>query len=446
MRFLVVSANQARLPDPIPPLGAAYAAAVAREAGHDVDLFDGGFCGADLHDALRARIASFRPDAIGLSLRNVDDTSWPRATSYLPAHRAAAATIREAAPGVPLVLGGSAFTLFPGEFIEELGADHGVVGEAETSLPALLDDLAHRRARPGELRHGAQADLSRVPVPARDLLDVPGYWREGGSVNLQTKRGCAFACAYCTYPSLEGVRPRRRPPAAVVDEMEQVLERWGVDSFFFVDSIFNVPADHAIAICEEIARRALPVTWTAYLTPATVSPALVDAMARAGCRSADLGTDAASEATMRGLGKGFDVADVQNASRLLAAAGIPFCHSLIFGGPGETWDTFDETVSNIVATAPTAVVAIAGVRLYPGTALAAHAVARGRAVSSIGIQPVFWIEEAVRDGLAERLAAVAERTRGWVVPGITPDVPEPIRKRLRAKGAKGPLWEQLGRS
>lgn len=443
MRFLVVSPNQSRSPDPVPPIGAAYAAAAARRAGHEVDLYDACFAGEHLHTQLAARIAAFRPDVVGLSLRNVDDTAYPRATSSLPAYRAVADTIRRAAPGVPLLLGGPAFTLFPQALLAELGADHGLAGEADAALPELLAAIESGRAPRGEVTPGTPADLTALPAPARDLLDLGRYAREGGSVNLQTKRGCVFVCGYCTYPALEGRGVRARPPVAVVDEMEDVVDRHGIDSFFFVDSVFNAPPEHAAAICAELERRALPVTWTAYLSPAAVTPALAEAMARSGCRSVDLGTDAASPPTLRGLRKGFGVEAIRQATAALRGAGIPFCHSLLFGGPGETWQTFAETVANVVETGPTAVVAIAGVRVYPGTGIAAHAIAGGMPPEAIGLSPAFWIEPAVRDGLVERLAEVAARQQGWVVPGVTPDVPEPLRRRLRARGAKGPLWEQL---
>lgn len=443
MRLLLVSPNQAQMPDPVPPIGAAYAAAAARGAGHDVALYDACFAGPRLHEELAERITAFRPDAVGLSLRNVDDGAYPRARSCVPHYRAVADTIRRAAPGVPLILGGSAFTLFPGELLAALGADHGVTGDAEAGLPALLEAIAAGRAPKGEVTAGPPADLRALPPPARDLLDVARYAREGGSVNLQAKRGCVFSCGYCTYPALEGTRVRVRPPAAVVDEMAVVQAETGASCFFFVDSVFNVPVDHAIAVAQEIQRRRLAVTWTAYVTPAAVTPHLVDVMARAGCRSVDLGTDAASPATLRGLGKGFDVAAIQRASALFRSVEIPFCHSLLFGGPGETWDTFRQTVDTIAATEPAAVVAIAGVRLYAGTGIAAHAMAHGVARSAIGLEPAFWIEPAVREGLVERLAAVAAEHASWVVPGVTPDVPEPLRRRLRARGAVGPLWEQL---
>lgn len=445
MRFLVVSPNQLTVPDPVPPLGAAYAAGIARAAGHEVALYDACFAGERMHGELAATIAEFRPQAIGMSLRNVDEASYPRALSALPRYREAVRTVRAAAPGVPLLLGGSAFTLFPEALLAALDADHGVAGEAETALPSLLERLARGAVRRGEIVQGTGSDLTDSALPARELLDLARYAREGGSVNVQTKRGCVFSCGYCTYPMLEGRRVRVRHPERVVDELEAIVQTRGIDSFFFVDSVFNVPREHARALCEAILRRGLSLRWTSYVTPAGLTAELVDAMARAGCRSVDLGTDAASAGTLAGMHKGFDAEDVRRASRLLREAGIAFCHSLIFGGPGETWSTLEETVAVVEETRPAAAVAMVGVRVYPGTRVAAHARAHGVEVDPLSLTPVHWIEPAVADRLLERLKELVARSPLWVVPGVSRDLPEPLRKRLRARGAQGPLWEQLGR-
>ncbi|MBK7474074.1 MAG: hypothetical protein IPI73_28855 [Betaproteobacteria bacterium] len=87
------------------------------------------------------------------------------------------------------------------------------------------------------------------------------YQAGGGTWPLQTKRGCSMRCSYCAYPLIEGRRGRQRAPGDVVDEIERVLHATGVQgctrprTFEFVDSTFNVPSEHAIAICEEIIRR-----------------------------------------------------------------------------------------------------------------------------------------------------------------------------------------------
>ena len=86
MRVLLVSANREHLPDPIFPLGLAYVAAAAKNAGHDIDLVDLCF-GRKPLQALERRVRRFQPQLIGLSIRNVDNAAYPLTTDYLDLHR-----------------------------------------------------------------------------------------------------------------------------------------------------------------------------------------------------------------------------------------------------------------------------------------------------------------------------------------------------------------------
>src|ERR1019366_10530979 len=99
--------------------------------------------------------------------------------------------------------------------------------------------------------------------PARDLAD-PRYFQFDGVANVHTKRGCVFACAYCDYPDLEGRSVRTRSPAAVADEVAACAVAPGVTHLFFVDSVFNVPRRHALAVCEELEKRGAPLPWVCY--------------------------------------------------------------------------------------------------------------------------------------------------------------------------------------
>jgi radical SAM superfamily enzyme YgiQ (UPF0313 family) len=455
MRVLLIAANQEHKPDPVVPLGAIQVAASARAAGHAVRLYDACFAGSACHAELAAAVDAFRPEAIGLSLRNVDNVAWPHAVSYLDHYRKLAATARERAPGVPLVLGGSAFTLFPEAFLAALGADYGVVGEGEAAFTGLLADLAaHKRlTRPVDHGPGGDARLIYAPrlalsdaftEPAYDLVDLDRYLKLGGAVNLQTKRGCAFRCAYCTYPQLEGCAVRPRPPASAVDVMERLWKERGVDSFFVVDNTFNVPADHARAFCDELARRRLNLRWTCYCTPAGFTPDLAAAMARSGCASVELGTDAGASATLAALGKSFTPDEIRAASAACREAGLKTCHSLILGGPGETWETLAETVRVIEECRPTAVVAMLGVRLYRDTDLARRAEAEGMLKrEDIGLDPVFYLSETVRDGLEDWARKLVADHPTWFVPGLEGDRRPRTHQRLRQRGVKGPLWEVL---
>ncbi len=140
MRVLLVSANQERSPDPVAPLGVCYVATAAAEAGHEVHVID--LCFSEDPPAdVRVAVAAHRPEAIGISLRNVDNCAYPDTVSYLPHYRAVVEACR-AASDAPIVLGGSAFTTMPAHYLAALHVPYGVVGEGEVAFPALLARLA----------------------------------------------------------------------------------------------------------------------------------------------------------------------------------------------------------------------------------------------------------------------------------------------------------------
>src|SRR5213594_5162005 len=143
MRVLLVSANQERSPDPVAPLGVCYVATAAAEAGHEVHVLD--LCFSEDPPAdVRAAVAAHRPEAIGISLRNVDNCAYPDTVSYLPHYRAVVEACR-AASAAPIVLGGSAFTTMPAHYLDVLAVPYGIVGEGEESFVALLASLAAGR-------------------------------------------------------------------------------------------------------------------------------------------------------------------------------------------------------------------------------------------------------------------------------------------------------------
>ncbi len=222
MRVLLVSANRERLPTTVLPLGMLTVASAARQR-HELALLDLCF-EPDVERALAAAIGDLRPEAIALGIRNLHTNSYDGTEAVLEGLAQIAATIRGLSPA-PLIVGGSGFSLRPDPLLACLRADHGVVGEGERSFPALLDALAaHQRPprlvttpveAPARGRAASRWALDHVPHPAYDLVD-PRYFSEGdGTVNVQTKRGCAFACNYCDYPDLEGRTIRMRDPEVV---------------------------------------------------------------------------------------------------------------------------------------------------------------------------------------------------------------------------------------
>lgn len=459
MRVLLVSANRERIPDPIFPLGLAYVAAATRAAGHRVAVADLCFGRHPLRD-LKQQVRQFQPDVVGLSLRNVDNAAYPRTVDYLAGHRAVVETLR-AITGAPVVLGGSGFSIMPEAYMRVLDGDWGIAGEAETSFVALLAALEAgidpasvpgvigRQAPTGSVALYPQSDsTSTTPAtglrPERGLFDYPRYIRRGGMGNIQTKRGCVFKCSYCTYPLLEGTRFRAREPEAVVDEIAALMHDYGQHPLFFVDSILNFPRGHVEAICEAILRRNLKLRWSCYATPLKLDRHQAQLMARAGCEGIELGTDAVDDGQLQRLGKSFDAAVAERANRYCMEAGLRVCQTLIFGAPGETGASIRATCAALQRMQPTAVVAMTGVRLYPGTPLTAALARAGRIrEQDIGLLPTFYIEPAVAGFLPDYLRQQARQAGNWVLPGLAAPILPGTQRVLRGLGVSGPLWRLL---
>jgi len=459
MRVLLVSANRERIPDPIFPLGLAYVAAAVRQAGHEVAVADLCFDNDPLH-ALSARVRHFHPDLVGLSLRNVDNAAYPRTVDYLDQHRDVVRTLHEVTTA-PVVLGGSGFSIMPQVYMQALNGDWGIAGEGETAFVELLGALETGR-RPDAVANiygrGHTAAAQGVPPsprllhrgwheglqPARDLLDYPRYIRRGGMGNVQTKRGCVFKCSYCTYPLLEGRRFRTREAADIVDEIEALLRDYGPHPIFFVDSILNFPRGHVESICEEILRRGVRVAWSCYATPVKLDRHQARLMAAAGCEGIELGTDAVDDDQLSRLGKSFNAETAERANRYCLEAGLRVCQTLIFGAPGETQASIRATCSALRRMKPTAVVAMTGVRLYPGTPLTNRLVEQGRiAKTTIGLLPAFYVEPAVADFLPGYLQQQAYAAGNWVLPGLAAPILPGSQRLLRGLGISGPLWRLL---
>jgi radical SAM superfamily enzyme YgiQ (UPF0313 family) len=455
MRILLISPNTEMLPDPVFPLGLAFLSGALRGTRHEHRLLDLCFEG-DFAAALGKAVNEFRPDAVGLSIRNVDNVAYPNFRSYLPFFKQVVSTLRRLT-GAPIILGGSGYSVMPHAILDHLQADYGIQGEGERSLPLLLDRMEDDLPIfniPGLLTLAqtlpaapppcpSSLPAHEMPKPVREQLDSGKYLELGGMGNIQTKRGCSFSCVYCTYPLIEGRDVRVRPPSAVVAEMEE-LSRSGITTFFIVDDIFNFPPHHAKSICQSILERGLAVHWSCYLHPQFVTESLLGTMKAAGCTSVEFGTDSGSDSQLGRLGKSFTRADVRRTSELCHKAGMPFCHSLIFGGPGEDRQTLQETFDLMKEVAPTAVIAMCGIRLFPGTRLAETASPEDLIFSGEGfLEPTFYLARSSRPFLLDALQTHAATNPNWILPGSNVNIDTRLQSKLRRFGLRGPLWEYM---
>lgn len=410
MRVLLISSNQIGPTQisgwvPVVPLGLAYVAASLRNAGHQVELLDLCFVGKQ-DAAIVDAIKRLQPEVIGISFRNIEMMAYFQNISFLGELRWVVELCRQHSMA-RIVLGGSGFSIMPGQILRYTGLDVGIVGEGEWSLLELLTRLEcslDYSDVPGVVRIEDNSvhltppthnhDLTDLPAPARDLIDHSPYIKAGGIANLQTKRGCPFQCIYCIYPLVEGKNVRCRPPEEIVDEFRELNHRFGVSVAYIVDNQFNYPPEHAKEICEGLIsiRDEVKVWWSCMVNPGYLSEELVFLLRLARCAMVELGIESASKSVLSNLGKNYTVQEVRNAIMLLKEYRLPFNTWVLFGGPGETEETVKETLEFLVELEVPRVLFSIGLRVYPGTKIERLMLDEGRINPEIELlDPVFYL-------------------------------------------------------
>lgn len=442
MNILLISSNIAETPYAVYPLGMSMVAAALREDGHQVTLFDYLQKGQSL-EAVRAAIRRVEPELIGVSIRNIDNVNLLNEQRYIGTVRDIVAVARELT-SVKVVLGGSGFSVMPGPVLEAVGADYGIAGEGERLFREFVAEAARGNYPAERILHAPPKLVGTEIPPAHydaEMLDF--YLKSGFMASVQTKRGCEHRCVYCTYPNLEGRVIRPRDPVAVVDDMERLVKEFGAKYVFFTDSVFNDNRGRYRDVVAEMQRRKLQVPWTAFFKPCKeLDPGIIETMQKTGLKAAEIGSDAPSDATLRGIGKDFTFKDVDRCNTLFLDQGVATAHYFMFGCPGETPDTVREGIENLKSLQRTSLFVFMGIRILPDTGLARIALRDGL------IQPgqslldsVYYISPKVdRQWLEATLTGAFAKIRHIVFP---PDAIEAKLHFLFKLGYTGSLWDLL---
>jgi len=403
---LLVNTNVVR--PPVSPIGLEYAGEALVNAGLPVRVLDLALA-EDWRAALAGAIDEDEPLMVGLTVRNTDDCCFATRRSFLPWIREVVTEVRHLTPAF-VVLGGVGFSVMPEVVLRTTGADAGIAGDGEETLPALarcltdgdaithLPNLVHRQGDNVILNPRVNADLQRLPGHRRSLFDNRRYEELGAIVGIETKRGCPNRCIYCADPVAKGNALRLRPPASVVQEFRSLLSQ-GVSWFHTCDSEFNLPMAHAKEVCRAIIRDGLGdrLHWYFYCSPVPFDAELAVLMKRAGCAGINFGVDSLCDEQLARLGRDHTVGDIERLVSVLSENGLSYMFDLLVGGPGETPDTVRATVDAVRRLdVPLAGIA-AGVRVYPGTRLG-RAVAEGairaglHPEAGIGLhEPLFYL-------------------------------------------------------
>ena len=469
--FLVVNTN--RMKPAIAPVGLDYLGEALTGKGYVVDLLD--LCFSE--DYRKAIDDYFRKQsvlAIGITIRNTDDCYLLSQDFFLPEIKEIVKYLKTKTD-VPVILGGVGFSIMPESILEYCELDLGIRGDGEEVLPLLLQRIAEGRNYtdlPGLVYRASGGfvsnlpgyfDLNKISSRRRKFVDNRRYFNEGGQGNIETKRGCNKRCIYCADPVAKGRKIRLRNPEEVVNELEVLLDE-GVNYFHFCDSEFNLPQEHAKAVCQQIISRGInkKINWYAYCSPSPFSEELAMLMKITGCRGVDFGVDNGNREMLKILGRDFGKDEIRNTAKLCHKYGITFMFDLLLGGPGETRETIKETIDLMRETEPDRVGVMVGVRIYAGTELGNMVLKEGAMEENRNLQgkvkgngdffePVFYVSrklgEDVYSYISELIAGDRRfffTTRDDQEKGYNYNQNQVLVEAIK-KGYRGAYWDILRR-
>lgn len=331
-----------------PPLGIQTLAPVLRQRGHQVRMFD------TCHPRMKAEhiaqaAAGDRPGAIALSFLS---------TTTYPAVKRMARSLKAAAAGIPIIVGGPFASLNADRILSDCpDIDCVGVGEGEELLPDYLEHLEAPGSvaglvwrRDGKIVENARRpllqDLDRFPYPDRTSLpidyieslplDVPAVLSLDKYCTVQTSRGCPFSCVYCAIPSLCEGRWRTRSPEHVLGELQE-LSDLGYRSIFLTDDHFLINRRRIEGICRGIIARKLRLRWGCEGRVDSVGVEMLPLMREAGCDFLAFGVESSSRKVLDRLSKRQTPAQVEHAVSEAKRHGIARVHGFfLVGSPGET--------------------------------------------------------------------------------------------------------------
>lgn len=358
-----------------PPLNLALLGAYAVEQGHQVKIIDGEAEGIAIPQMVLST-AQFCPDLIGI-------------TATTPFYHIAVElgeALKSQMPKVPIAIGGPHITVLR-EAVFNACFDFAFIGESDNSWSEFLakyqgkQDIRSVRGilyrQDGDVRFTGEADavqdLNEVPLPARHLLNNSAYFlgTEQGIkkfTTIMTVRGCPFKCIFCS-TKVFGNRVRKRSPELVIREMQECIEKHGIEHFMFLDDTLTLYRSHVMAICNLIIQENLGITFEGSTRANLVDEELIRIMKEAGLIRLSYGLESVDETIRTTMRKHVPLESYVDANRLTNKYGIETLNSCMIGLPGESIETIKKTLAFLRKSKEIKQANISIAVPYPGTEL-----------------------------------------------------------------------------
>jgi radical SAM superfamily enzyme YgiQ (UPF0313 family) len=362
--FLKFDSKQWKTMQPYPPLGTIYAAAVMREVGYRVGLFDPMFC--ERADEIEEVLKVSKPKYLII----YDDCFNYLTKMCLTKMREAAIRMAKLAKsfGVTVIICSSDSSDHYELYLQN-DCDYVVIGEGEQTIKELIEGLENKTqdviaslrgiARKDNdrivlnERRPAITDLDALPFPAWDLVNVEEYksrWtKKNGyfSLNMVTTRGCPYKCNWCAKP-IYGNRYNSHSPSRIVSELELLLSKYQPDHIWFGDDIFGLKPEWVKEFADLVESKKLSFKFKIQSrVDLLLKGDVVRDLARAGCDMVWLGAESGSQKILDAMDKGIQTEEISRSRKLLKEYSIKAGFFIQFGYLDESLEDIQLTINMV---------------------------------------------------------------------------------------------------
>ena len=157
-------------------------------------------------------------------------------------------------------------------------------------------------------------------------------------------RGCCYECAFCDR-ALFGERVRFRSIQNIVDEINHIIEKYGVRHFEFFDDMFTISKKRLQEFFNKTKH--LDIVYRCNGRTDILDPEIYALLHDSGCRMICYGIESGSQKILDAMKKGTTVENNMRAIAMAQEAHITVAGYFLLGFPGETKETIQETISFI---------------------------------------------------------------------------------------------------
>jgi len=336
----------------IPPLSLMYIAAVLENNNIEVKIIDNYLKkNIDIYNILKKE----KPNIVGIS------TTTPTYGNTIKICN----KIKKFFPRIITVIGGPHVSALPEESIAPKAIDIGLVGEGEITFLKLVQELEKNKPKLENIEglvfkeknivirtkvRQLIKDLDSIPFPARHLVpplreykSTPASYKKLPVGILVSSRGCPMSCTFCDNATF-GSRCRFRSPKNVLDEVEELIEKFGAREIKFFDDNFTLNKKLLFEICDEFKKRKIDIEWSCLTKATLVSKEILQKMKSAGCWQVLFGLESGDSKILRTLKKGLTLEQSESAVKLAKEVGLSVRADFLMGLPGETLETMKKTL------------------------------------------------------------------------------------------------------